>query len=162
MAEEISTTVELNTKNLDKLAKALTRKAMKIRIGIFSQNAARTNNGSSKQTATNATIGAYHEFGTSKLPVRSFLRMPITEKMGETLESSGALDENVLKEVVAQGTIEPWLKKIAIMAEGIVAEAFDTGGFGKWPPSNMDHKTNAQTLVETQQLRNAVTTDIKD
>ena len=153
----MSDDVELDTKNLDKLVRALRKKAGSIRIGIFGGNAARSNG-----SVNNATIGAFHEFGTSKLPVRSFLRMPISEHMGPYLESSGALNESVLKEVVKQGTIDPWLQKIAILAETIVADAFDTGGFGKWTPSNMANKENQQTLVETQQLRNSITTEIKN
>lgn len=151
-------TIEVNTKDLDQLTKLLKKQAAAIRIGILGSNSAR----SGKSTATNAAIGAYHEFGTANLPVRSFLRMPIIDHMANRLESSKAFDEDVLKDVIKSGTTVPWLKKVGVIAETIIADAFDSGGFGKWKSSNMDRKKNAQTLVETQQLRNSVTSDIKE
>jgi phage gpG-like protein len=157
MADE--TTVELDTKNLDKLTKALKREAAKIRVGILNSGAARSDK---KTVANNAAIGAFHEFGTSRLPVRSFLRVPITDHLAKRLESSGALDKNVLKQVIAEQTIIPWLRKVAVLAEQIVADAFASGGFGKWRPSNMTGKHNQQTLVETGQLRNSITSEIKE
>jgi phage gpG-like protein len=149
--------VELNLAGLDKLLKALKGKQPVARIGILGNDNARSGGG-----PTNAEIGAHHEFGTSKLPQRSFLRIPIQEQMQKELEQSGAFDKEVLNQVIAQGTLVPWLKKMAIVAEGIVAGGFDSGGYGKWPPSDMRSKANAQTLVETAQLRNSITSEVKD
>jgi phage gpG-like protein len=72
------------------------------------------------------------------------------------------MDKDVLNDVLKSGTFTPWLKKVAVLAEGIVADAFASGGFGKWPPSDMTHKKNHQTLVETQQLRNSITSEVVD
>lgn len=149
--------VELKMTGLEKLAKALKVKPPVARIGILGSNSSRTGGG-----ASNATIGAYHEFGTSNLPQRSFLRIPISDNLEKEMESSGALDKDTLKAVIAGGTLLPWVKKIAILAEGIVAGAFDTGGYGKWRPSNMAYKANHQTLVETQQLRNSITSEVTE
>lgn len=149
----------LETKGLDKLVKALKRDPPQARVGILGSKAARSATG--KVSASNATIGAVHEFGAIKIPQRSFLRMPLSEHLGPRIEKSGAADKDVLAEVIASGTMVPWLQKIAILAESIVHEAFDTGGFGKWKPSDMKNKKNQQTLVETQQLRNSITWDVK-
>lgn len=157
MSDE-STTVEV--KGLDKLLKALKGKMPVVRVGILSGDAARA--GTAKGQSNNAEIGAFHEFGTSRHPVRSFLRMPLSTLLTKRLESSGLLNRDVLKEVMAQGSVIPWLKKVAIISEGIVADAFDSDGFGTWPPSDMSKKKNHQTLVETQQLRNSITSDIKE
>ncbi len=151
--------VEIKTKGLDKLLKALNAKMPVARVGILGDSNARNSKDGSN---SNATVGAAHEFGTSELPIRSFLRVPISEHLSKKMESSGALDKQVLKQVIAEGTVVPWLKKIATLAEGIVLEAFDTSGFGKWKPSNMDDKKNHQTLVETGQLRNAITSVVKE
>lgn len=155
MSDEAAYTV--NLRGLDKLLKALGTKPPKARIGILGNSAARSDGGPS-----NAQVGAWHEFGTSKLPVRSFLRVPITENLQKEMEKSGAFDKDALANVLATGSILPWLKKVMIMAEGIVADAFDSGGFGKWKPSDMTRKKNHQTLVETQQLRNAITSEVKE
>lgn len=146
----------INTKMLDKIVRALRNgKIAGIKIGIFGNNQGRDDG------ENNATIGMFHEFGTSILPQRSFLRVPITEHLGKNLEKSGAFDEETLKEVVADGDMKPWLDIIAVEAEGVVQDAFDTGGYGKWPKSDMTNKENSQTLVETTQLRNSVTAVVK-
>lgn len=149
--------VTLDIKNLEQLLKALKGKIPIARVGILGDKNPRTGGG-----AGNATIGAAHEFGTSTLPERSFLRVPISDQLSKRLESSGAFDKDVLAEVIKLGNITPWLKKVAVLAEGIVADAFDSGGFGKWPPSDMRRKQNQQTLIETQQLRNSITSEVKD
>lgn len=110
---------------------------------------------------TNAEIGAAHEFGTDKLPIRSFLRIPIAEKLQEYLELSRAFDEDTVKAVIKEGTIKQWVKKVATVAEAIVSDAFDSRGFGRWKASDMRHKQNHQTLVESQQLRNSITSEVK-
>ncbi len=145
---------ELKMAGLEKLLKALKGKPAVARIGILGKSPARDGGKS------NAQIGAMHEFGTSSLPQRSFLRIPLSDNLGAALESSGAFDKDVLKDVLKLGTLTPWVKKMAIVAEGIVAEAFESGGFGKWPPSNMAHKKNQMTLVETAQLRNSITSEV--
>ncbi len=110
---------------------------------------------------SNATIGAAHEFGTSRLPRRSFLREPLAEQLEKQLKRSGAFKPEVLNEVLQAGDLTPWMLKVMASAESVVGQAFDTGGFGKWPASDMTRKTNWQTLVETHQLRDAISSDVK-
>lgn len=116
---------------------------------------------SAEGVLTNAAIGALHEFGSEKLPIRSFLRMPINDQLQKFLEKSGAFDKTVLEEIVKSGSIYAWMVRVGIVAEQVVLEAFNTGGFGKWEASQMDHKQTKQTLVETQQLRNAITSETR-
>lgn len=153
--------IELNVKGLDKLLKALKGKAPVIRIGILGESSVR-GSGTAEGSPTNAQIGAWQEFGTTKNPIRSFLRMPLSVFLQKRMESSGALSKESLNAVVAQATMLPWLKKIAILAEGLVAEAFDTAGFGTWIPSDMRRKTNHQTLIESAQLRNSITSEVRE
>jgi phage gpG-like protein len=127
-----------------------------------SVNAGRNRPKGKFDASTNAAIGAIHEFGVpGKMPQRSFLRMPITEQLQKELESHGAFGPEELKKVVKEGSTVPWLHRIAVVAEKIVGDAFATGGFGKWRPSDMKYKTVHQTLVETQQLRNSITSEVK-
>lgn len=140
---------DVNTRKLDAFIRALAKGTKsKIRVGVAGTR--------------NATIGSYHEFGTSTIPQRSFLRMPLTEAFPKVLANSGAFDKDTLKQVVDQASMKPWLQKIAILAEGTIQDAFDTGGFGKWPPHSPNtHSITGQLLVETGQLRNAVFVEIK-
>lgn len=151
------TDVKLSTDGLDKLIKSL-KKPPQIRVGILGPSA-RTG---MKKEPSNATVGAWHEFGTDKLPVRSFLRMPISLLLDKELQSAGAFDKEAVAQIAKEGSFTPFCKKVAVICEGIVADAFDTGGFGIWPPSDMKNKHNHQTLVETQQLRNSITSEVKE
>ena len=155
MADENVVELE-DTRKLDKTVKALMKLVQqRIKIGIFSANHQRTDGGN------NAQIGFYHEFGIGHNPQRSFLRTPIQDNLQKQLQKSGALDKDALKQMTTEGDMTLWLEKVAVLMEAIVAEGFNTGGYGKWPASNMDHKKNAQTLVETQQLRNSISTEVK-
>lgn len=143
----------------DKLVKAF-KKMPVARIGVLGATASRQSG--AMDGVNNAEVGAFHEFGTSKLPQRSFLRMPLNEKLGPALETSGAIDAATLEQVAKEGTIRNWMEKIGVLAEGIVLEAFATGGFGKWKASNMKDKKVQQTLVETQQLMKSITSEVVD
>lgn len=156
MADDVTT---LNIKGLENLIKALKARPMMVRVGVLGENAMR-NDG--QDGPSNATIGAWHEFGTSRTPVRSFLRMPLTVFLDKEMKKSGLLTKETLAQVIKEKSLLPWLKKVAVVAEGVVAKAFDTGGFGTWPPSDFSKKHNHQTLVESQQLRNSITSDIKE
>lgn len=149
--------VDLTTKGLDQVLKALKGPLPVARVGVLGGRNAREG-----KVSSNATVGAAHEFGTEHLPMRSFLRVPLMENLDKYLRKSQAFDKDVLKKVIATGTITEWLRKVAISAEAVVADAFNSGGFGKWPPSNMRYKKNHQTLIETQQLRNSITSDVKE
>jgi hypothetical protein len=152
------TEVVLKIDGLQRILKAIKGKPPVARVGILGNHAAREDN----KGPNNATIGAWHEFGTADLPVRSFLRVPISDNLQSQLEKSGAFTPDALAKVVKQKSLRPWVEKMAVLAEGIVADAFDTGGFGKWKPSDMRYKKVKQTLVETQQLRNSITSEVKE
>jgi hypothetical protein len=150
---------DFKIEGLDKLLKALKSPSASIRVGILGKGGARS---AGKQT--NAGIGRVHEFGLGHCPKRSFLREPLADNLKNEMESAGAFDKDTLKEVVSKGTMLAWCQKVAVLAEGIVLKAFDSNGYGKWAalkPSTLAHKKNAQTLVETGQLRNSITSEVK-
>jgi len=67
-----------------------------------------------------------------------------------------------IKQVIAEKSLNVWMGKVAATAADTVAEAFKTGGFGQWKPSDMKYKKNKQTLVEEGFLRDSVGWDIKE
>lgn len=148
----------LDTRKLDKLLRALTENPKRARVGVLGANNVRAESESEK---TNAQIGLDHEFGLNGQTKRSWLRAPIIENFAQEAKKAGAFDEETFKKVLASGTLDPWLAKFGLLAEAIVAEAFATGGFGKWKPSNMKFKKNHQTLVETGQLRTSIISEVK-
>lgn len=155
MSDEEKTT--LDTAGIDKLMKAM-KNAPEVRIGILGASPRTANDGSQ---LNNATVGLFAEVGTSKSPMRSFLRMPLIMQLNKRLKAAGVLEKDVLREAIKSGSLIPIMQKVGVIAEGIVLDAFDTGGFGQWKPSDMRYKENHQTLVETQQLRNSITSEVR-
>lgn len=147
MAED-DTTIEI--RGLEQLIKALKAKPPTVRIGILGGG-------------RNATVGAVHEFGAPArgIPQRSFLRIPLSEHLDKELEKSGMLDAETLKEVIASGTMLPWMKQLAIVAEGVVDDAFENSGPG-WPKwKNPNYKNEGgMLLVDTGQLRESITSEV--
>lgn len=148
---------EINIKGLKALQQAF-KKTPTTRVGIMGGKVGRKEAGG----PTNAEVGAAHEFGTTKLPQRSFLRIPISEQIQRYLERSGAFDKEAIARVIRERSIRNYVEKIGITAVRVVLDAFDSGGFGKWKPSNMARKTVHQTLVETRQLRDSITEEVKE
>lgn len=147
----------LNTKELDKLSRILEGKLPIAVVGILGEHNARAGQGAK----TNAEIGAKHEFGLDGLPVRSFLRQPIAENMQKYLDKANLKQARIIELCLKTLSLLPLVAKLGIFGETIVSDAFASGGFGKWKPSNMAFKTNPQTLVETHQLRDSITSDIR-
>ena len=150
-------TVSLKHKNLDQLIKALKGNLPKASIGVLGDKNQRSGNGK----LSNAEVGLIHEFGVftkgKHIPQRSFLRVPLQENLSEKLEESGAFDKETLKKVVKEGTIFQWVQKVAVVAESVVAEAFATGGYGKWMPWAPGYTNNtSMILVDTTQLRESI------
>jgi hypothetical protein len=148
-------TIEYNDRNLKKLIKAFDNIPY-VKVGILGKTKSR-----SEGDIDNVKLGVIHEFGTDKIPMRSFLRIPIAENLDQYLKSAGAFKKNVIKKIISEESLEDFVKKIGKVAEKIVLDAFNTGGFGKWKPSNMKYKKVKQTLVETTQLRDSITSEIE-
>ena len=125
---------------------------------------------------TNAELGFIHEMGSKKrgIPRRSFL--------WDTLRDRGSVLMELLKApmaalfipgtaeimsggaaaVAGEGKVLMFLKRAGLAAEGLVQEAFRSGGFGKWPAvKNMTRKATKLILVETTQLRRAITSRVR-
>jgi phage gpG-like protein len=153
MADEVT----IDTRKLNKFLKALKGPAPRIRIGILGDNNAR-----SSSAATNAEIGAKHEFGIG-VPQRSFLRKPLIEQFQKYLEESSFYNLQAFETVVREASLMGWTTKTAILAETIVLDAFATGGFGQWKAHAPGYTNNTgMILVDTQQLRNSISYEIKE
>ncbi len=152
---------QIKTDGLDAILKQFKEaKIPKIQIGILGDKDARTG-----KAKSNATVGAAHEYGAParNLPMRSFLRVPLTDHLNEFLKKSEIFKPEVLRDVIRTKKLNPWMQKIGIVGEAVVQEAFASGGFGKWPAltsRTMSKKQNDQILVETGQLRDSITSRV--
>lgn len=149
-----------NTKKLDNFLKAMKRKGAVVQVGILGSKDARKGGGS------NATIGAAHEFGTSKIPQRSFLRMPITDYLPKEVQKAKLFSENNLNEIIKDKSFDQTLEQIATMAVAVVEEAFNTSGYGTWQKLSDNYAaerirkhqgTQILVIPESHQLRDSIT-----
>ena len=156
--------VKLDIKGIEVFQQILKTTKSKVLVGIMAEAGGKDHvdeNGKSSGV-TNADVGAAHEFGTERLPVRSWLRVPLNTYFYRNMRSAGAFSPAKLKELFATKSFSTWLAKAGAVGVATVNEAFNSEGNGTWPPSDMSRKTNHQTLVETHQLRDSVTYEVKN
>lgn len=144
-----------STKGLEQILKAVKGRPLKGKVGILHDSARR-----GRGSQTNAGVGAAHEFGTSTLPVRSFLRMPVQGYLMKEAERSRLFTDKAIKEVIKQGTLRPWLEKLNECALKVIDKAFATEGFGTWAPWTKPHD-HGSILVDTSQLRHSIEAEVK-
>lgn len=154
--------IKVNIKGLQQLAKAL-GDAYRIKVGIMG-NKAQRNNGNTGQT--NAEIGFLNEFGslTKHIPARSFLGMPLRLYLAEYLVKKKAFSQAEVEKAVKAGKLLDLAKKVGIVAEEVIQEAFATRGFGNWAPnapSTIEQKGSSSPLIDTGQLRRSITSKVE-
>ena len=137
------------------LVKAFSDRNSHAKVGVLGAKNARKQKGK-----TNAEIGVKHEFGLEGLPIRSFLRMPLTTKFEQYLKQSNLFRKEKFKKIVDDKSLEEYIRGLGVVGEKTVVGAFESGGFGQWQPSNMERKKVHKTLVESQQLRNSITSEV--
>lgn len=174
--------VRMNTDALGALRQELKKFASKrVHIGVLGGNDARSGDESKGYVPGNAEIGAIHEFGVTggvspfkqpgiskspvknpniNLPERSFLRMPLITRLPEAIAAQGRAAWR--KAILDKGVVFA-LKNLGVLAEGIVQDAFATGGFGTWAKlkkSTIRRKGSDAILVDKAELRQSVTSRV--
>ena len=105
-----------------------------VRIGIIGSKATQIHKGSE---LTNADIGTFHEFGSADgkhPPKRSFLVMPIADKLNFNQEEMKDMRKFLFKQLFIKKAPQEFYKGLLTKALEIVNNAFATGGFGEWKP----------------------------
>ncbi len=146
--------IRFDISKLQNIKKELLKKSY-VKVGILGSKNARDDK------ETNANIGLKHEFGSASenLSERSFLRMPLNTKLKEKLKeiNKDAMQSLIKKDIVL------FLKKLGVLSEEVIQNAFDTGGFGKWKPLSditKQKKGFDKILIETTQLRKSITSEV--
>lgn len=124
MANE--TKVNANIDELNKLMKFL-KEPYKVRIGIIGSKAEAAHD--SKSGLTNVEIGTFHEFGTKKMPQRSFLMMPLQEKLSEEIPK---VKKQIFNQFFQKQSPKQFYYDLGSKALDIIESAFNTNGFGQW------------------------------
>lgn len=122
--------VKADTKQMDELIKVLNEDYI-LRIGILGSKA-KAKHGDSN--LTNAELGTFHEFGTSRMARRSFLEDSLNEKLQFNTEDMKNIRKSVWKNVFVKKKPREFLKDLGAKALDVIESAFATNGFGKWKP----------------------------
>lgn len=140
--------VEFKMDGLNAFVKTLKSNSAVARVGIL-------------QDPKLATIGSFQEFGTSTIPVRSFLRVPISDHLASKMENSADFTVGDLTAVIKTSSLDPWLQIIGKMGMEISKESFDNAGFGQWKQdkSQIEHHS---PLKKTGALQDSISFDIKE
>ena len=153
--------VKINDTKLKFFNRLIENNKYYVKVGILGSSNKERRGG--KEQLGNPEIGLKHEFGHDGMPVRSFLRMPLSSgRVQKNLERSFKPGDEMLNKISQETSLKPLMKVIGAIAEDIVIEAFETGGFGGWKESNMKYKKNHQTLVETTQLRRSISSEVTE
>jgi phage gpG-like protein len=113
-------------------------------------------------TLTNAQIGTIHEFGSVSrgIPARSFLWMPLSLHLMDEVNKKASVINNHLN----MADIFKCYQLLGIIAENVVQEAFETGGFGHWQKlkaATIARKGGSEAiLIDTAQLRKSITSRV--
>lgn len=162
------TKIHVNLAPLAKLRSDLAQK-IAVRIGIRASSGAHTlaaNKSIQGKKASpvglgsimNVTLGVIHEFGseTANIPPRSFLRMPIES---HTKDLTKFMQTPPMKRLMEAGNVAQVYKLLGAKGEAIIAQAFATGGFGRWQrlkAATVRAKGSSAILQDTGQLRRSV------
>ena len=140
--------VKYNIDGLVKVRKLLNEKVV-IKTGIFEEESTRSDGKSNTQ------IGLDHEFGTSKVPKRSFLRVPFFLKRKELFDNAKLF----LAEGLEKGDLTGFYQKVSGECLNIVIGAFNSGGYGTWQKLSqrtIDTKGNDKILIDSGQLKDSI------
>jgi hypothetical protein len=150
--------IEADFKDLEKLIKEL-KSPYYVDVGLLGKHG--DNN--------IVMIGAVHEFGRldGSIPERSFIRMPLTEKQAEIVKELKASGK--WQALAEKQDIKGLFKLVGIACEGVIQEAFDTGGFGIWEDIKEETKiakarggaaNPSAILIDIGTLRKAITSEV--
>lgn len=123
--------VQADVSELEKLLKSLKTNYF-LRVGILGSKAKNVHDKDS--SLTNAEIGTFHEFGTSKMPRRSFLEDSLKFKLNFNTNDLKPLKKLAFNTFFIQRKPKKFFTILGAKCLEIIEEGFATNGFGKWAP----------------------------
>jgi hypothetical protein len=154
----MSAAVKLNLSGIRRLRElAAELNESSAQVGLFQDTAAR--NAKRGRIDDNPSLGKLMEEGSvlKNIPPRSFIAMPLTQHLGPTVGQV-----NWFEKLLKIGT-KRTLAFLGVIGEETIQEAFSTGGWGAWPklhPRTIRRKKSSAILIESAQMRKAVTSRV--
>ena len=143
--------VKADIDELERLIKTL-KGGYFLRVGIIGGKAGAQHDKDSGQT--NADIGSFHEFGTKKMPRRSFLEDSLKLKLNFNASQFAEMRKQLFKQVFQKNTPEIFLQNLGVKCLQVIEEGFATNGFGLWKPlsKNLKEKRDKDVLTNLAKL----------
>lgn len=126
----------------------------RVKVGIIGAEAAEEHKGTG---ATNAEIGAAHEFGTSTIPERSWLRSTFRDPAKR--EQLRKLQARLLRELMnGRITVVQAMGLLGAWAMGAIKLTITRDGhFAPLKPATIARKGSTKPLIDTGQMVGAIT-----
>ena len=161
----MANSVKADLSGLESLVKGL-KDEYSVKIGIIGSNAKQQHD--SKSGLTNADIGTFHEFGTKRMPRRSFFEDATIRKVFSP-DQMKDMKKILWKQFFVKNVAKKFMQDIGAKALDAVWMAFDTNGFGEWKPLTISTEQNFrkarkrnvkkhgyQILTDTGRLRHSI------
>lgn len=151
------TKLTVNLDGLEEIKKKVGA-SMRARVGVLGAHGVRKNG----DGITNAELLLIHMFGSvsRNIPPRDPLLMPIERNRRELIRQLGS---GPMRAAFMRGDYKLMFEILGNAAENFVHEAFDTGGYGMWPPdapATISAKGSSAILIDTRQLERSITHDV--
>ena len=137
-------------------------KQISVKVGILGSDGSNQvkNDDNELGKITMATLGAIHEFGSTKanIPARSFIRMPLETKFKEELSRN-----KWFKQALSELDITKLNNEVGLTATVVINDAFESGGFGDWAPlkpETIRRKGSDGILIDTGDLRRSISYEV--
>lgn len=129
-------------------------KGLSVVVGVTAKSNARNDE------LTNADLALIHEFGSPahNIPERSFLRKPLINNA----EAVANLAKNAIGKFIAgEISLETALGYVGEEAKGISKEAVTNGISPALKPATIKRKKSSKPLIDTGQLLNSITYEVR-
>ncbi len=136
-----------------KTPKGFMRKQAKITVGIHGAEGAAAHGEAEGQPLTVAQVGAFHEFGTSRVPQRSFIRGWFDESQAEIADLRRS---QLVLSAAGKLTVEQALERVALKCEASVKRRIRNRIPPPLAPETIARKGSSVPLISTGQLRNSI------
>ena len=152
------TEIRFNLKGLEEIAQEVGNR-YRTRVGVLGDNAERKDEDSG---LNNAELLLIQMFGSlvNNIPPRDPLLIPIEKHRREILQKLATGD---MRAAFERKDYHKMFELLGAVALEIVDNAFVTSGDGSWPPNapaTIAAKGSSMPLIDTSQLRRAMTSDV--
>lgn len=154
--------VKADLSGLEGIVKGL-KDEYSVKVGIIGSKAHTQHDGESG--LTNAELGVFHEFGTKKMPQRSFLYDSLVFRLSDK-DTMKRYRKFLWKQFFVKNAPKEFMLKLLSEALQAIDDGFRTNGFGMWKPltlgterqfSKKRKKGMPLILYDTGRLKGSIT-----